>query len=534
MHRSSFRIVVPAILLGLTLCGCSKPHDVALRVGNGTEPQALDPHTITGVPEHRLLSTLLEGLVDADPGTLAPVPAVAESWDISPDGLVYTFHLRPNAAWSSGDPVTAQDFLYSWQRELTPELASEYAYMLHCIRKAKDFSEGKVKDFGEVGAKALDDRTLEVTLENPTPSLLAMQTHSSWYPIHPRTIEKFGGMAERNTKWTRPGNFVGNGAYVLKRWIPNNLIEVVKNERYWNANAVRLPRILFYPIDNQLTEERSFRTGQLHLTESVPIAKVPVYRRERPEVLHIDPYLGTYFYRLNVTRPPFTDVRVRRALAMAIDRTAIATRVMTGGQRPAHTYTVPDTVGYTCRVGIKDDPEEARRLLAEAGYAGGNGFPHVEILFNTNEGHKLIAEAVQRMWKENLKIDVALLNQDWKVYLDSQANLDYDVCRASWVGDYADPINFLECFTTGNGNNRTGWTSPQYDDLIARARATADTAARFELFQQAEAILLDEAPILPIYYYTRVFLMSTEVGGWQSNLLGYISFKHLYLKEPNP
>jgi len=507
-------------------------------VGNGADPQALDPHIVQGVPEHRILSTLLEGLVDADRSTLEPVPAVASSWEISDGGTVYTFHLRPEARWSNGDPVTAHDFVYSWRRILTPTLAADYAYMLHCLKNGKAFNEGKLDDFSQVGAKALDDRTLEVTLEAPNPSFLSMQTHTAWYPVHRPTVEAFGRLDQRDNRWTRPGNFVGNGAFVLERWVPNNVIEVVKNDLYWNAGSVRLPRIQFYPIDNLLTEERSFRTGQLHLTETIPLTKVPVYVRERPDLIRIDPYLGTYFYRINVTRAPFTDVRVRRAFALALDREAIAGRVMTGGQKPARTFCVPETVGYTCPVGIDYDVAEARRLLVEAGYPDGKGLPPIEILFNTNEAHKTIAEAVQRMWKENLDADVTLANQDWKVYLASQNTLNYQVSRASWIGDYNDPINFLDCFITDGGNNRTGWSSAEYDDLIRRASREPDPQARLELFAKAEAILLEEAPIIPIYHYTRTFLISPDVIGWQSNILGYISFKHLDLRdsalEPRP
>lgn len=533
-HGQSLRMVALVFGVALILAACSGQKDLPLRVGNGTEPQALDPHVVTGVPEHHLLSTLFEGLVDADPKTLAPIPAVAETWEISADKTVYTFHLRADACWSNGDAVTAHDFVYSWRRMLTPGLAAEYSYLLHCIKNAREYNEGELTDFGQVGAEAVDDRTLRVTLGNPTPYFLSMQIHDAWFPVHQATVEKFGRFDERNTKWTRPGNLVGNGAFALKRWIPNNVIEVVKNERYWNAANVRLKRILFYPIDNQLTEERSFRTGLLDMTDSAPLAKVPVYRRERPELIHIDPYLGTYFYRVNVTRPPLDDVRVRRALAMALDRAAITANVLTGGQQPAHALCVPDTAGYTCRAQIREDAAEAKKLLADAGFPNGKGFPSIELLYNTSESHKLIAEAIQRMWKETLGIEVSLVNQDWKVYLASQTNLDYDVCRASWVGDVVDPVNFLECFTTSNGNNRTGWSSAAYDDLIARSRSIPDDQERLELFQKAESVLLEEVPIIPIYYYTRVFMKSPRVLGWNSNLLGYISFKSLYLAEERP
>lgn len=522
------------ITLTFALAACSGRDEAALRIGNGTEPQDLDPHTVTGVPEHRILSTLFEGLVDVDPTNLEPAPGVAESWDVSDDATVYTFRLRENARWSNGDPVTAHDFAYAWQRILSPGLASEYAYMLHCIKGAKAFNEGRLEDFSKVGVEVLDDGAIEVTLNNPTPYFLPMQIHYVWFPVHRPTIERFGRMDERGTKWTHPPNLVGNGAFRLERWAPNNVIEVVKSEHYWNADNVRLQRVLFYPIDNLMTEERCFRTGQLHVTESVPITKAPVYRHKRPELIRIDPYLGTYFYRVNVTRPPLDDVRVRRAFAMSIDRESLARNVLTGGQQPAYAFTVPDTAGYTCTSRVEYDVEEARRLLAEAGYPDGKGLPPVELLYNTSENHKLIAEAIQQMWKVNLGANVSLLNQDWKVYLASQNNLDYQIARAGWIGDFVDPVNFLECFETDSGNNRTGWSSNEYDELIAESRGAVDPNGRLEILQRAERILLEEVPLIPIYYYTRVYLKSPEVKGWHSNLLGYISFKHLFFEETEP
>ena len=522
---------IGALALGCVLTACSREDEQALRVGNGTEPQGLDPHTVTGVPEHRILGTLFEGLVGVDTGTLEPVPAAAESWRVSEDGTVYEFTLRETGRWSNGDPVTAQDFAYAWRRILTPELASEYAYMLHCMKNARAFNAGELDDFSQVGVAALGARTLQVTLENPTPYFLQMQIHYTWFPVHRPTIERFGRLAERGTKWTRPGNLVGNGAFVLKRWVPNNIIEVVRNDRYWDAAQVRLNRILFYPIDDRLTEERSFRTGRLNLTESAPIAKIPVYQRDKPNLIHIDPYLGTYFYRVNVTRPPLDDPRVRRALAMALDRETIATKVLTGGQAPAGAFSVPGTAGYTSQAQIPYDVTEARRLLAEAGYPNGEGMRSIELLYNTSDDHKLIAEAIQQMWKKELGVDLTLANQDWKVYMASQNNLDYDICRAGWIGDFVDPINFLECFTSSNGNNRTGWGSPEFDAHIAAATRTVDVDARHECFQQAERLLLDAAPLIPIYYYTRAYFRSPAIKGWRSNLLGYISFKDLYIEE---
>ncbi|HPO17500.1 MAG TPA: peptide ABC transporter substrate-binding protein, partial [Candidatus Hydrogenedentes bacterium] len=237
-----------------------------LKVNVGTEVQNLDPHLVSGVPEQRVLNALFEGLADLDPQTLQPIPAVAESWTISEDKLVYTFTLRRNARWSNGDPFTANDFVYSWKRMLSPGLAAEYAYLLYCLKNGKLFNEGKITDFAQVGVKALDDYTLQVTLEHPTPYFLAMQVHEAWFPVHQATIERFGKMDDRDTQWTRAGNFVGNGPFKLAEWWPNEVIRTVRSDSYWNKESVPLDGIEFYPIDNLQTEERSFRAGELHIT----------------------------------------------------------------------------------------------------------------------------------------------------------------------------------------------------------------------------------------------------------------------------
>lgn len=500
-----------------------------LRLGNGAEPQDLDPHVVTGVTEHRVLSALFEGLAGVDPATLEPTPGVAASWDVSEDGLAYTFRLREDARWSNGDPVLAQDFLYAWERILTSEMASEYAYMLFCMAGARAFYEGEITDFGEVGAAAPDDRTVVVRLEHPTPYFLQMQVHQSWFPVHKATIEKFGGRTERGTRWTRAGNFVGNGPFMLARWEPNKRIVAVRNPHYWDREAVGLDGVIFYPYDESQTEERLFRVGELHVTSMVTPNKFDVYQRENPEILQNADYLGTYYYRLNTTRPPFDDARVRKAFALALDRDDLVRNVVRMGRKPASHFTPPDTAGYTSAHSVGYDVGEARRLLAEAGYPGGQGFPDVTLLYNTSESHREIAETAQAMWSQALGVDVTLRNQEWKVYLESMTQLDYDIVRSAWVGDFVDPITFLECFTTDNGNNRTGWSSAAYDALIAEAVRTADREARFATLQEAEAILLGELPVIPVYFYTNAWLQAPEVEGLEHNLLGYISFKRIRL-----
>lgn len=529
----TFRFAYVAFALsGAVLAGCQAGPSLegaVLHVGNGAEVQNLDPHLVQGLTEHRVLSSLFEGLTDIDPKTMQPVPAAAESWTVSPDGRVYTFRLRKEARWSNGEPVTAHDFLYAWKRILSPNLAAEYAYMLHVLKNAKAFNEGKITDFGEVGAKALDDYTIETTLDNPTPYFLSMQMHFTWYPIHQRTVERFGVVDERNNPWTLEGNHVGNGPFRLMAWRPNDYILVARNPHYWNASAIRLDGIEYLPISNEQTEERVFRAGGLQLTQTVPSSKIPVYQVRQPDRLIIVPYCGTYYYRINITRPPFQDKRVRQAFALAINREELVRDVLKGGEAPAYNLVPPRTADYTFPSPFREDVEQARALLAEAGYPNGEGLPPAEILYNTTEGHKIIAEALQRMWKVNLNAEVRLMNQDWKVYLDSMNNLDYSMARSSWIADVLDPINFLECFISGGGNNRTGFASTVYDRLVEQARAANDPAARMALLQEAEVLLMDEMPILPIYFYTWKFLQAPEVMGLVPNALGYIRWADLYL-----
>lgn len=535
---------IPIILIAVLLAaGCGKREtrvewanrNQILLKGSGTEPKDLDPHVATGVTEHHIIMSLLEGLVAEDPVDLHPVPGAAESWDISPDGKVYTFHLRANAKWSNGDPVTARDFYETYKRILTPSLASEYSYMHFVVKNAEAFNTGKVTDFSQVGYKVVDDRTLEITLENSTPYFLSLLNHMSWFPVHIPTIARYGKVFERGSKWTRPGRYIGNGPFVLDVWRVNDVIVVKKSPTYWDKDKVTLKEIRYYPIEDNNSEERAFRAGQLHVTETIPLAKIETYKREHPDVYSFGPYLGTYFYRLNTTKPPLTDKRVRRALAMAIDRESLVAKVTRGGQLPAYNFTPPGTAGYDCRAKFTADIAAAKKLLAAAGYPDGKGFPAVEILFNTSESHKAIAEAIQQMWKQNLNIEVKLVNEEWKVYLDSTHTLHYQMARAAWIADYVDPNSFLDMWVTGGGNNETGWANKDYDALIGDASRESDAAKRLEIFQKAEAVLMDEMPIIPIYFYTRQCLKRPELKGWYPNILDNHPYKHVYLEsKPSP
>lgn len=502
-----------------------------LRVNVGAEVEDLDPQLVTGVPEHRVNSALFEGLADVDMKTLQPVPAAAASWEISPDGLVYTFKIHPEAKWSDGMPLTAGDFAYSYERILSGAFAAEYAYMLHCLKNAKAFNEGGITNFAEVGAKALDDKTLELTLEHPTPYLLSMQNHQSWYPVQKAAVEKHGAMLDRHTKWSQPGNHVSNGPFKLAEWRPGEVIRVVPNEHYWDKANVKLKGIEFYPISDLMTEERSFRSGMLDITETLAPRLVEVYRKDQPAVLHVEPYLGTYFYRVNTTKPPLNDKRVRQALSLAIDRAVVADSILKSGETVAFGIVPPGMPGYDVAPKGTRDIEKAKALLTEAGYPDGKGLPAISILYNTQEQHKTIAEAIQSMWKNSLGVEATLVNQDWKVYLVSTNNMDYELARAAWIADFVDPINFLELFLTNGGNNRTGWSNAEYDRLVNGAYAEPDTAKRTQMMKDAEAILVEESPVIPIYYYTFRFLQAERVQGYHDNALGYRRWKDFSLTD---
>ena len=531
-----------ALLIGaalLALIGCQKPETNVekgnrlqiLHKGNGQEVQDLDPQTVNSVSEFNILSALLEGLVAEDPQDLHPVPGVAERWDISDDGKTYTFHLRANAKWSNGDQVTSHDFIESYHRILSPALAADNAYMLYAVANAEAFHKGKLSDFEQVGFRAPDAQTLVVSLTSPTPYFLSLLSNYSWYPVHIPTIRKYGPVNERGSRWTRPGRFVGNGPFTLEEWRLNVRVRVKKSATYWDAERVALNGIVFHTIDSLNVEERAFRSGQIHLTDAIPINRIDPYRRDHPELLRIDPYLGTYFYRANVTKPPLNNRLVRRALAMAIDRVAIVEKVTRGAQLPAGSFTPPNTAGYTSAASIPYDVPGARRALAEAGFPEGRGLPPIEILFDTSENHRTIAEAIQQMWRHNLNVAATLVNQEQKVYFDSRRQMNYQVVRSSWIGDYNDPNSFLNLWVTGGGNNLTGWSNPEYDRLINEASMTGDQAARYAAFQQAEAILLDEAPVLPIYFYTHGFLIVPSVKGWYPTILDHHPYKYVHLES---
>ena len=502
-----------------------------LHISIGSEPTDLDPQTVTGLGDAKVIQSLFDPLVTFEPGTLAPVPALAERWEISANGLNYTFHLRADAKWSDGSTLSAQDCVDSWRRILTPTLAADYAYFLYLIRGAEAFHKGLTTDFATVGAVARDARTLAVTLTHPAPYFLQILLNSPWRPVNVRAIAAVGDAYRRGTPWTKPGNIVTSGPFVLKEWSAHQRVVVEKSPTYYDRARVRLNAVHFYPTDSIDAEERAYRSGQLHATWALPLAKILPLQREKNPALRIDYNLETLFFRLNVRRAPFTDARVRRALSLGVDRDTIAGKILPGGRLPAPAFIPGILKGYTPPAGQVYDLEAARRLLVEAGHPGGAGLPPIEILYNNSEILRLVAEAIQQMWRRDLGLDVRLVNQEYKVVFANRRSGDYQVLLGSWTADYLDATTFLDMWRGDSGNNHTGWSDPAYDALSDRANTIADPAARAAVLAQAEALVLDAAPIVPIYFNTHVYLLHPAVKGWQPTPMDHTDYRYVWLED---
>lgn len=528
------------IVLAVGFAGCSKKSastpsagtsGAVLRVGNGAEPQDLDPQVMTAFTDQNIALALFEGLCALDEKTSAPVPAAAERWEVSDDGLKWTFHLRENLKWSDGSPLNASDFVASWRRALSPKIAAEYSYLLFPLKNAEAIANAKA-DATTLGAEAPDARTLRLTLERATPYLPALTANPVWFPVPPGVLEKFGATSARGTAWTRPGNLVGNGPFVLKAWEPNARVEVARNANYWDAAAVRLEGIVFFPTENMDVDERNFRAGQVDLTNELPLAKVDTYRKNAPESLRVDPFLETFFLRFNTTRPPLNDARVRRALSLAIDREQLSRTLLRGTRAPAPHYTPPDCAGYTAEARVAHDVAQAKALLAAAGFPEGKEFPTLDVQIKNDELHAKTLEAIQAMWARDLGVHVTLSPQEQKTWVANQQSLNYAISSARWVGDFVDPVTFLDMFVGGGSNNWTGWTDRDYDAAIAAAAGARDTAKRYGHFQAAEKKLLEAAPIAPVFFGVRSYLISPAVKGWEPALLGFHQYKKVYLAAP--
>ena len=518
-HRALF--LLPALLC---LTGCQRETQVEKAnrekifiVGNSTDPKSLDPHLVTGVIESNVIRALLEGLVadDAKDDDAYP-PGAASSWEHNADFTEWIFHLRPDGKWSDGAPLTAHDFIFAYNRLLHPELAGPYAEMLYFIKGAEDYNKGKISDFSQVGVSAPDDWTLKVSLKEPVPFLPDITRHYTWFPVPRHVVLKYGKMTDRFTEWSSAGNYVGNGPFDLKEWVLNDRIETVKNPNYWNAANVKLNGVRFVPVENFYTETRGFLAGQLHTTYQLPQTLVEKIKEDTPQFLRQERYIATDFIRINTTRPHLNNPKVRMAMSMAIDRKLLCEHVLIGNT-PAGTLT-PSMGDYKPDDVVSFDPERAKTLLAEAGFPNGSNFPRYTILISSS-GSRAAVESLQAMWRQNLGIIFDIRSMDFGSYISAQQSLDYDVALAAWTGDYLDPTTFLLMWTEGNGNNNTGWHSPEYEALLDKAAHQADPAQRFELFRQAERMLMEQQPIAPITYRGRNYLLRPEVKNWHPLLL---------------
>lgn len=496
---------------------------------NGSEVQSLDPHKIEGVPESNVNRDLFEGLLISDVEG-HPSPGVAEKWE-NKDFKVWTFHLRKNAKWSDGTPVTASDFVYSWQRLADPNTASPYASYLQYghIANIDDIIAGK-KPATELGVKALDDHTFEVTLGEPVPYFYKLLVHPSVSPVPKTAVEKFGD------KWTQPANIVTNGAYKLKNWVVNERIVLERNPQYWDNDKTVINQVTYLPISSEVTDVNRYRSGEIDMTyNNMPIELFQKLKKEIPNEVRVDPYLCTYYYEINNQKAPFNDVRVRTALKLALDRDIIVNKVKNQGDLPGYSYTPPYTNGAKLvepewfKWSQKKRNEEAKKLLTEAGFTADKPLT-LDLLYNTSDLHKKLAIAVASIWRKNLGANVKLENQEWKTFLDTRHQGAFDVARAAWCADYNEPTSFLNTMLSDSSNNTAHYKSPAFDKLIADTLKVTDDAQRSELYAKAEQQLDQDSAIVPVYYYVNARLVKPWVGGYTGkDPLDNIYVKNLYI-----
>lgn len=510
------------LLACLSLSSCQTRPRADLVLCNGAEPQTLDPALVSGQLEGRLCSALYEGLTRRDSRGKS-IPAAAQSWNISPDGKTYTFHLRPDLRWSNGDPVTSSDYRESWLRALHPNTASPYAEIFFGISNAQDFNQSK-SPAESVGLQTPDPLTLRVQLTHPLPYFPSLTSFTTYLPVHQATVTKYGD------RWAQPGTWVGNGPYRLLGWKINDRVSLEKNPLYHSPERIRLQRIDALAVTRASTAFNLYSSGQADLLLDkglIPSLMLPQLRGRAD--FHPGPLFATYFYRFNVTRPPFQDVRIRRAFALAIDKETIVERITRGNEPIAQSLTPRGIADYNPPEGLPSDPTTAQGLLKLAGFPEGRGFPRVSLLYNKSELNEQIAVEIQAQWKRVLGVEVELRNQEWATYLRSLDELDFDIARSSWVGDYDDPNTFLDCFVTGRGNNRTGWSDPTYDSLLNRALAEPNPTKRLQLLASAETILVTQAlPIIPLYHFVGCLMFDpNRWEGLYPNLLDEHPFSEI-------
>jgi len=519
------------VALLLALVGCTPretPVEAATRsgtllLGNVAEPADLDPHLASTLTGQVIINSLFEGLTVLDEASMRPQPAAAEFWEVSPDGLTWTFQLRPDLHWSNGDPLTAADFVRSWQRALTPALAADNAWYLFVLKNAAAYNAGSLDSLDKIGATAPNAHTLILTLEHPAPYLPALLSLPAWFPLHAGNLEKFGALTQRGRPWTRPGELISNGPYTLATWEPNARIILEKNPQHRDAAQTQAQRIVFLPIENADDEERAYRAGQLHATFTLPVTKIASWRKNAAAELRIDPLLQSHFLRINTAaHPALADASIRRALSRAIDRELLARSVLQKSRAPAISL-VPPMGNYR--------PATIQPKVAAHENRNGSMPPKLELIVRNDALMPRVAEALQAMWKAQLGIEVSITQLEQKTWIQRQQTGDYQLCLSAWTADYPDPLTFLELFLSDSPYNWTGWASRDYDALLTRAAHTSDPAARFALLREAEALLLDEAPIAPLYFGAETRLIHPSIKNWTSAPLGFRRFQLLQFAD---
>ena len=547
MKKNVFVAMSSILVLGAALAGCggagneaAKPADnnasqgattdnaagpKVLKLNLHSEPPTADPGIAEDTTSSTIITATFEGLTRVGKDNKVH-EAAAESYTVSEDGKKYTFKIRDNK-WSNGDAVTAKDFEFAWKRALDPKTASNYAYQLYYVKGAEAYNKGtgKVED---VGVKAVDDKTLEVELNNPTPFFLELVAFKTYFPVNQKVVEG-------NEKWAMDAKtIVGNGPFKMETWEHKSKLIVVKNDNYWDKDNVKLDKIEFSMVEDENTELSMFENGELDWagspTSALPTDAIPALKESGK--MTTQPIAGTYFYRFNTEKAPFNNAKIRKAFAYAIDRQGLIDNILQAGQLPATGY-IPMSMALNKDGYFKDKDLEAAKKMLEEGMkeAGISKFPAITLSYNTSEGHKKIAEAIQDQWKKNLGVDVKLENKEWKVYLDDVHQGKYQVARAGWLGDFNDPINFLEMFKDKDGgNNDTRWENPKYKELLNQSALEPDLEKRKAILAEAEQILMDEMPIMPIYYYTQSWVKNDKVDGVIIDGLGAVDYKYADIK----
>ncbi len=501
--------------------------------GNFAEPATLDPTLGEGIPGSNIMRDLYETLMSED-GEGNLVPGQAESYTISADKTVYTFKIRDNANWSNGEPVTAQDFEYSFKRGVDPKTAARYSWYFKIlgIKNGADILAG-TKPVDSLGVKALDAKTLQITLGQPIPYFLIGISHVTTAPVPQKLIEKYG------KKWTSPSTIVTNGAYKLSQWVVNEKIVLVKNDNYYAKDSVKIDKVTFVPIPEQSTELNRYKAGEIDYLYELPKNQYKNLVKTVPDEVKVLGRVGTYYYYLNMKKKPFDDIRVRKALSYGVNRKILAEKVLGTGEIPAYTF-VPNIVsGYTAPIPEyqkwtqKEREAKGIKLLTQAGITPSNPLKF-ELLYNTSEQHKRNALAIASMWKKVFKgaVIVTLKNQEWKTYLEEKKSGNYQVARAGWIGDYNEASTMLDLLTVGHSSNNSFYNNPKYDKLMNEARVTSDDVKRNKLYQEVDLMVAEDMPVIPLFQYSNARLVKPRVGGYPKvNPLGAIYTKHLYIKN---